>query len=143
LKLIDRTNLPHKLEGWGLTFDGNHLIMSDGTAKLYYLNPSNFAIEKKIRVHTQKGPLRKINELEFYRNRVLANVWQTNTIVVIDPETGNVTSYLDLKALEPKKFRRHPDHVLNGIAFNPESGHLYVTGKMWPHLYEIKVSQLN
>lgn len=143
LKLIDRVNLPQKLEGWGLTFDGNHLIMSDGSSYLYYLNPSSFKVEKRIRVHTKKRPLRKINELEYYKNRVLANVWQSNTIVVINPETGDVTGYLDFKKLEPKQFRRHPDHVLNGIAFNPENGHIFVTGKMWPHLYEIEVSRLN
>jgi glutamine cyclotransferase len=139
LELIDRVDIPQRLEGWGLTFDGIHLIMSDGTANLYYLHPSSLKIERTITVHTQKGPLRKINELEYYKKRVLANVWQSNNIVIIDPETGEVTSYLDLSALEPKKFHKHPDHVLNGIAFNPKNGHIYVTGKMWPNLYELEL----
>jgi len=142
LELIDRVRLPQSLEGWGLTFDGNHLIMSNGSANLYYLNPSDFKVEKKVEVHTHQGPLRKINELEIMDNRILANVWQSNIIVLIDPDTGRVTDYLDLSELEPKKFRNHPDHVLNGIAFNAQNRHIYVTGKMWPHLYEIELSRL-
>lgn len=142
LELIDRVRLPQSLEGWGLTFDGNHLIMSDGSANLYYLNPSDFKVEKKVKVHTHQGPLKKINELEIMDNRILANVWQSKLIVVIDPDTGRVTGYLDLSELEPKKFRNHPDHVLNGIAFNAQNRHIYVTGKMWPQLYEIELSRL-
>lgn len=140
--LIDKIQLPQRLEGWGLTFDGNHLILSDGSANLYFLNPSDFKVEKKVKVHTHQGPLNKINELEYTKHRVLANVWQSNIIVVIDPETGRVTGYLDLSELEPEKFLNHPDHVLNGIAYNNQNSHIYVTGKMWPQLYELELSRL-
>lgn len=140
-ELVEQVQLPQKLEGWGLAFDGNHLIMSDGSDNLYFLNPSDFKVEKKVKVHTHQGPLRQINELEVVDNRIMANVWQSSFIVIIDPATGRVTGYVDLSELVPRKSLNHPDHVLNGIAYNNQNGHIYVTGKMWPQLYEIELSR--
>jgi glutamine cyclotransferase len=141
-ELIDRVRSPQRLEGWGLTFDGNHLIWSDGSSLLYFLDPVNFHVQKKVEVHTSQGPLNNINELEYIKGSILANVWQSNLIVVIDPDTGRITGFLDLSELDPKKLRKHPDYVLNGIAFNAQNGHIYVTGKMWPKLYEIELNRI-
>jgi glutaminyl-peptide cyclotransferase len=130
-------------EGWGLTYDGHALIMSDGTPVLQRFDPENFALLGKIRVHADDEPVAQLNELEYAKGRLYANIWQTDRIAVIDPATGSVTGWLDLKSLH-ERFKlpqdwNPSDDVLNGIAYDPRSSHLFVTGKCWPKLFEIAV----
>ncbi|HWY24077.1 MAG TPA: glutaminyl-peptide cyclotransferase [Nevskia sp.] len=130
-------------EGWGLTWDGKRLIQSDGSAQLYFLDPKTFQTLGHVGVHDGDADVYQINELEYVNGRVFANVWQTDRVAVIDPGTGAVSGWLDLEELQThfsKPAGWDPaDNVLNGIAFDPRSGHLYVTGKRWPKLFEIVV----
>lgn len=126
-------------EGWGLTHDGEHLIMSDGSDTLYFLDAERFAEVRRVRVHDGHGPVESLNELEYIGGSVFANVWQSPRILRIDPRTGRVTGFIDLSALA-ERMRREPDtDVLNGIAYIPGSGRLLVTGKQWPSLYAIEL----
>ncbi|NOX47971.1 MAG: glutaminyl-peptide cyclotransferase [Chlorobi bacterium] len=125
-------------EGWGMTTDGESLIMSDGTHVLTYIDPKGFRVTKKLKV-TQNGYLVDyLNELEFVKGFIYANVWTKNHIVKIDTANGHVVGILDLEGLflDAKSKNRYID-VMNGIAYNPVSGHLFVTGKMWPNIYEL------
>ena len=122
-------------EGWGITHDGYHLIMSDGSDKLQFLDPDSFALVRTIRVQDNGRPVRLLNELEFVRGQVLANVWYSNRIAIIAPRTGKVSGWIDLSGLLSKPVGR--EAVLNGIAW--EDGRLFVTGKNWPQLFEIKL----
>jgi glutamine cyclotransferase len=126
-------------EGWGLTTDGNHLIMSDGSSQLYFIEPEFFTQVDKIDVFDNQGMIPSLNELEFIRGRVLANVYGESYIVFIDPASGKVTGKLDLHALMPKGTEGDMGKVLNGIAWNPANGNLFITGKDWPVLYEISL----
>jgi glutaminyl-peptide cyclotransferase len=126
-------------EGWGLTTDGSNLVMSDGTAIISYLDPENFAVIKKIEVRDGKNPVSNLNELEFIRGEIWANVFMEDIIVRIAPETGKVIGWVDLNNLQlllPAKERRD---VLNGIAYDQEQGRIFVTGKYWSRLFEIKI----
>lgn len=125
-------------EGWGLTEDGKNLIMSDGSSRLFILDPEYLSQLDEIEVFDYKGMVPNLNELEYVNGSVFANIYGQTRIVVIDLKTGKVTGELDLKSLMPEGFN-DMDHVLNGIAFNPETKHFYVTGKYWPVLYEIKI----
>ncbi|MFW5656742.1 MAG: glutaminyl-peptide cyclotransferase [Bacteroidota bacterium] len=127
-------------EGWGLTFDGDQFILSDGTARLYFLEPEYFTQTDQIVVYDNKGMVTYLNELEYIHDMVFANIWGEDFIVVIDPATGKVLAKLNLSNLVPKNLRRNKDNVLNGIAYNAETGHLFVTGKYWPVLYEIDIT---
>ena len=132
-------------EGWGITTAGNHLIMSDGTNKLYHMAPSGFSIIKEIEVYDHNGEVSQLNELEYVNGLVWANVWLTDRIVAIDPETGVVKAELDMTNLLPaadKAVINDKDDVLNGIAWNPEKDTFYVTGKRWPKMFEIKLHQV-
>jgi len=128
-------------EGWGLAYDGQRLIQSDGSAVLYFVDPQTFEDTGHIGVHDGGTDIYNLNELEFARGRIYANVWHSDRIAVIVPETGVVESWIDLASLQervPKPAGWDPqDNVLNGIAFDPRSGHFYVTGKRWPKLFEI------
>lgn len=129
-------------EGWGITTAGDHLIMSDGSNKLYHIAPSTFNILKEVEVYDHNGPVNQLNELEYVDGLIWANVWLTDRIVAIDPETGAVKGELDLTNLLPaadKAQTDDKDDVLNGIAWNSGKGTFYVTGKRWPKLFEIKV----
>lgn len=126
-------------EGWGLTNDGKYLIMSDGTSTIRFLDPKTFAVVKRITVRGQHGKVERLNELEFVKNEIWANVWYQDTIVRISPDTGDVLGWVDLSNLYPRSQRRSNEDVLNGIAYDPDSDRLLVTGKNWPHLFEIKV----
>ncbi|MEW6421309.1 MAG: glutaminyl-peptide cyclotransferase [Deinococcota bacterium] len=134
-------------EGWGLTNDGQSLIMSDGSSTLFWRNPRTFAVTRTLRVTDQGQPVRNLNELEYVQGNVYANVWLTDRIARIDPKTGNVTAWLDVQALTQEASAEaarsgHPltfDDVPNGIAFVPERGTLLLTGKRWPTVYEVKV----
>jgi glutamine cyclotransferase len=123
-------------EGWGLTHDAQHLIMSDGTSQIRFLDPVTFQLVRSISVFSNGSPLTQINELEYINGEIYANIWQTNWIVRIDPESGAVLGWIDLTGLLPPGTSAD---VLNGIAYEPVSGHLLVTGKFWPWLFEIKM----
>jgi glutamine cyclotransferase len=127
-------------EGWGLTSDGRNLIMSDGTDSLRVLDPVTFGERGHIAVRTGGKPLRGLNELEFIRGEVWANVWPTDHIVRIDVSTGEVKALVDLTGILDREKLPYPVDVLNGIAWEESSGRLLVTGKFWPYLYEISVT---
>lgn len=128
-------------EGWGLTTDGQSLILSDGSNQLRFIDPSSFRVTKTIQVLDARMPVRQLNELEYVNGEIYANVWHDNRIATIDPQTGRVTSWIDLNGLLPDGEVRDPEGVLNGIAYDQASGKLFVTGKLWPHLFEIKVKR--
>jgi glutamine cyclotransferase len=126
-------------EGWGLTHDGTNLIMSDGSSTIYYRDPATFNEVRHIQVLDGATAVTQLNELEYIHNQIYANVWQTNTIVRIDPATGTVLGWIHLDGLLTAQERAHAD-VLNGIAFDPATERLFVTGKLWPKLFEIKLA---
>lgn len=125
-------------EGWGITHDGTSLIVSDGTAMLRFLDPTTLRETHRVAVTEDGLPLTRLNELEYIDGEVWANVWYTDTIVRIDPATGKVNSKVDLSGLHPE---RTNDDVLNGIAWDTDAQRLFVTGKLWSRLYEIRVSE--
>lgn len=129
-------------EGWGLTYDGKALIMSDGSDKLTFRDPQSFAVQRVLAVTMGGKPLPKLNELEWVQGLIAANVWMSDWIVFIKPDTGEVAGYLDMQGVLPQSVRNGHEEVLNGIAWMPASGHLLVTGKYWPRLFEIKVPDL-
>jgi glutamine cyclotransferase len=130
-------------EGWGLTTLGDDLILSDGTATLRVLDPRTFRERRSIDVTVGGRPLRQLNELEIVDGRIWANVWMTSSIAIIDPGTGQVQHVLDCSALAQQAMSIFDnDNVLNGIAFDPVNRRLFVTGKRWPTLFEIRVPDL-
>lgn len=131
----------YKGEGWGLTNDGKLLIMSDGSSTIKFLDPSDFSLKRSIEVTDGNSSLSDINELELVDGQIFANIYRTGKIARIDPETGKVTGWLDLSALRNQLPRPNQAEAFNGIARDPATGHLLVTGKRWPLLFEIKVSE--
>lgn len=125
-------------EGWGLTHDGRRLIMSDGTPTLRFLDPETFQVTGRIDVKDGGIPVEDLNELEFIDGAVYANVWTTDRIAIIDPATGRVTGWVNLAGLMPKG-TTSGDAVLNGIAYDAQAKRLFVTGKLWPRLFEIRI----
>ncbi|MBI3401460.1 MAG: glutaminyl-peptide cyclotransferase [Acidobacteria bacterium] len=125
-------------EGWGLTHDGTSVIMSDGTDELRVLDPVTFAEKRRIKVTAAGAPLRNLNELEYVKGEILANVWTTDYVARIAPATGRVTGYIDLRGLLTPDERASTD-VLNGIAYDATGDRLFITGKLWPKLFEIKI----
>jgi glutaminyl-peptide cyclotransferase len=138
LDLIRRFDYPIK-EGWGLTSDGQRLIMSDGSARLYFMEPEYFTQVDQVEVFDNNGMINNLNELEFIKGKVLANIWYKSTIVIIDPANGKITGTIDLEKLMPPEYYEDSNKVLNGIAYNPSNGHIYVTGKNWTVLYELEI----
>ena len=126
-------------EGWGLTFDGQYLIMSDGTSWLRFLNPDSFEEKSRLEVWDGNTPVERINELEMVNGKILANIWQTNQIIAIDPYSGCITAWINLDELVREASNQPDAEVLNGIAYDPASGRLWVTGKRWKTVYEIKI----
>lgn len=141
VKTFDKTGEWHydAKEGWGLTNDGTNLIMSDGTENLRFLNPENLQVVKTLSIYDNKGPIKYLNELEYINGEIWANVWTTNTIVRIDPNSGKVLGRIDLTGLLSVMYRDEskPIDVLNGIAWDAKTNAVYVTGKLWPKLFEI------
>lgn len=127
-------------EGWGLTQDAANLIMSDGTADLRFLNPATFAERRRVSVTAAGKPLRDLNELEFVKGEIFANVWQTDYVARIDPSNGRVNSYIDLRGLLTPRERERTD-VLNGIAYDEAGDRLFVTGKLWPKVFEVRITR--
>lgn len=126
-------------QGWGLTHDGKHLILSDGTSQLRFIDPKTNRLVKRLRVTHAGRPLGELNELEYIDGEIFANVWHSNRIARISPKTGQVTSWIDLRGLLPAHLMSHEEAVLNGIAWDEKGQRLFVTGKNWPRLYEIRV----
>ncbi|HET9098929.1 MAG TPA: glutaminyl-peptide cyclotransferase [Acidobacteriaceae bacterium] len=126
-------------EGWGLTHDSRHLILSDGTSVLHLLDPSTFKPVGKIQVTADGQPVMNLNELEYIHGEIYANIWETNRIARISPVTGKVIEWIDLSGLRPQSVQQNDNAVLNGIAYDSQHDRLYVTGKLWPNLYWIKL----
>lgn len=127
-------------EGWGITTDGKQLIASDGTANLYFMN-ENFAFDRKVVVKYEETPVRFLNELEYIDGMIWANVYTSDEIVIINPRDGRVEGIIDCRGLLPKELYTSSTDVLNGIAYNPEDGKIYLTGKNWPKLYEVRLEE--
>lgn len=125
-------------EGWGITHNGRELIMSDGTPELRFLDPLTFKELRRVRVTADGLPVEQLNELEWVEGEVFANIWQTDRIARIDPKTGRVAGWIDLAGLLPQR-SGSGDDVLNGIAYDAKTKRLFVTGKLWPKLFEIQL----
>ena len=136
-ELLDTFRYP--MEGWGITHDGTRLIMSDGTATLHFWDPETFEEIGQVEVVGQAGPVTWLNELEYVEGLVYANVWQTDLIAMIEPETGQVAGWLDLTGLLGASVPSGSGNVLNGIAYDEQDHRLFVTGKRWPRLFEIEL----
>lgn len=126
-------------EGWGLTQDGKHLILSDGTATLRFLDPATFKQQRSIVIKDRGKPVMQLNELEFVRGEIFANIWHSDRIARISPASGKVIGWIDLSGLLPESQRSGPEAVLNGIAYDSANDRLFVTGKRWPRIFEIKL----
>jgi len=129
----------YKGEGWGMTHNGKSLIMSDGTATLRFLDPDTLAQQSTLAVTANGCPVQQLNELEWIDGEIWANIWRTDLIARIDPASGKVKSFVDVSALGPPT--PGEDEVPNGIAYDAQNKRIFVTGKMWPQLYEVRVSQ--
>jgi len=128
----------YSTEGWGITFDGSRLIMSDGTSTLYFLNTETFQRIGQIEVYDNDGSVDRLNELEYVEGYVYANVWLEEKIAIINPQTGQVEGWINMTGLQNTK-NQEIDDVLNGIAYDSKADRLFVTGKNWPELFEIKL----
>jgi len=133
-EIVQQFTSPSK-EGWGITNDGTHLIMSDGSATLWFLDPQNFTAQRTVQVMNGVKPVLRLNELEYINGQVWANVWLTDNVVVIDPASGNVTAVINFaNILKPKS-----GDVLNGIAYDAQCNRVFVTGKYWPKLFQVSI----
>jgi glutamine cyclotransferase len=137
-----KRDFSYTTEGWGLTQDGRRLIMSDGTANLYFIDPVTFQRTGQVEVRDNGIPVVRLNELEYIDGKVYANIWQTNKIAIIEPDSGRVTGWIDLTGLLPAAQSAGAD-VLNGIAYDAVGKRLFVTGKLWPLLFEIELIPKN
>ncbi|MEQ1912990.1 MAG: glutaminyl-peptide cyclotransferase [Vicinamibacterales bacterium] len=135
-----KRQLKYSGEGWGLTQDKTALIMSDGSEFLRFLDPATFAEKRRVRVTVGGAPLKNLNELEYVKGEVFANVWQTDYVARIDPATGNVNGYIDFRGLLTSREREATD-VLNGIAYDEATDRLFITGKLWPRVFEVRVTR--
>ncbi|MEG2479346.1 MAG: glutaminyl-peptide cyclotransferase [Mucinivorans sp.] len=125
-------------EGWGLTTDGELLYLSNGSGQIVVYKPENFTKKRVIEVYDNKGKVEMLNELEWIGGKIWANIYMSNTIAVIDPESGVVEKYIDCTFLEHSIGNPHTADVLNGIALDPATGHIYVTGKLWDKMFQIR-----
>lgn len=155
-KLIGKFSYP--TAGWGITYDGENLIMSDGTEVLYFLDKKTFKQVKKITVSANNSPIRELNELEYVKGKIYANIWHKDKIAVIDPATGKVLFFIDLSGLLSLKDKKNigysvlpwkefsvsaeKEACLNGIAYDKKNDRLFVTGKLWPKVFELKILNL-
>lgn len=130
-------------EGWGITFDGKHIIMSNGTPVLKFLDPHTYKVVGEIEVYDENGDLGMLNELEYIDGEIYANIWAEERVARIDPNTGRVTGWIDLSGLLTQEDKKKRVDVLNGIAYDKENKRLLVTGKLWPKLFEIQIVPKN
>jgi glutamine cyclotransferase len=130
-------NFSYSSEGWGLTNNGTALIMSDGTSKITFLDPNTFQKVGEINVHDGNTTISNINELEYIKGDIYANIWMTQKIAIINPQTGSIKGWIDLTGIYQANAT---DDVLNGIAYDSDNGKLFVTGKDWPNLYQIQIT---
>jgi glutamine cyclotransferase len=134
-----RGSFRYLTQGWGLTTDGSRLLMSNGSSSILFLNPKTLAVEGSIYVSDDTGPVGFLNELEYADGKLYANVWQSDFIAIIAPDSGRITGWIDLAGLNPDPAVLKYPYVLNGIAINQATGRLLVTGKRWPAIYEIEL----
>ena len=133
-----KSTVSYPRQGWGLTTDGKSLIASDGSSRLYYMTP-DLRVTGTVNVKLHGKPLNYLNELEYIDGKIWANVYTTNMIVIIDPQSGNVDGVVDCTGLLPDVLRTDDTDVLNGIAYDSVSGKIYLTGKNWPRLYQVEI----
>lgn len=126
-------------EGWGLTHDGSQLIMSDGSNLIYFMDPEYFTEIRRLEVYDEKGPVNMLNELEYIDGKIYANMYGSDVVVIIDPESGVVIARINFKGILAEKDKHNRMDVFNGIAYNPDDQSLFVTGKYWPKLFEVKL----
>lgn len=138
-KLINK--IYYATEGWGLTTINDKIVMSDGTNILYFFEPEMFTVVSKIEVYDNEKKVDQLNELEYINGEIWANIWMTDLIARIDPLSGKVVAYIDLKDILPKSDRNADTDVLNGIAYDKKTNRIFVTGKNWPKLFEIKLTE--
>ena len=135
-----RRTFPYKGEGWGITHDAKQFIMSDGSSSLRFLDPQTFAETRRLSVKDEHGQaVMKLNELEYIRGEIYANIWETDRIARISPASGRVVGWIDLTGIIDKSKLTDTDAVLNGIAYDAKGDRIFVTGKLWPKLFEIRV----
>jgi len=139
--LIKKFNYP--TEGWGITHDEKNLIMSDGSDTLYFLDPETYKETNRINVTHGDRPVTRLNELEYINGEIFANIWLTDIIARISPETGKVLGWIDLRGLSGDFGTRDSNQILNGIAYDDKNDRLFVTGKFWPKIYEIKLERVD
>ena len=128
-------------EGWGLTHDGARLIMSDGSDALRFMDAENFRERRRMSVRDGGRPISNLNELEYVNGEIYANIWHTDRIARISPQSGRVVGWIDLTGLLPSIYQLQSEAVLNGIAYDASGDRLFVTGKLWPKLFEIKLTR--
>ncbi|HEU0184832.1 MAG TPA: glutaminyl-peptide cyclotransferase [Blastocatellia bacterium] len=128
-------------EGWGLTHDTSSLIMSDGSNRIRFIDPETFEVQRMITVQDGGRDVTQLNELEYIKGEIYANIWMQDRIARIDPQNGKVKAWIDMSGILPPQARSDPGAVLNGIAYDESSDRLFVTGKYWPKLFEIKLTQ--
>jgi glutaminyl-peptide cyclotransferase len=126
-------------EGWGLTTDGRDIFISDGTPEIRVLDPDRLTEKRRFTVHDGRAPVKELNELEFVEGQIFANIWQTDRIARITPQSGEVVGWIDLKGLLSPVYRLESGAVLNGIAYDPGGKRLFVTGKLWPKIFQIEL----
>ncbi len=128
-------------EGWGLTHDNQDLIKTDGSERIWFLDPETLAEKRYIETYTNKRKAEKLNELEFVKGKIYANIWQQNSILIVDPRNGTIEAIVNLKGLQSRAGQEGEDFVLNGIAYDEENDRLFVTGKNWNKVFEIKLTE--
>ncbi len=131
---------PYDTEGWGLTHDDRSLIMSDGTNEIRYIDPVSFAVTRTIELYAEGQGVANLNEVEYVKGEILANIWHSTRIARVDPRSGQIVAWIDLSSIAAKEPHRE-EEVLNGIAYDKAADRLFVTGKKWSKLYEIKVEE--
>ena len=134
-------DFPFESEGWGLTHDDQYLIQSDGSNQLRFIDPSTFQVKRTINIMDRGRPLFELNELEYIKGEIYSNIWHDDRIVRIDPATGRIVGWINLAGLLSPQEQREPENVLNGIAYDDVEDRIFVTGKRWPKLFEIRLKK--
>lgn len=138
-EVLQDFNFSYSAEGWGITYDGSHLITSDGSSTLYFLDPETFEKTGQVEVHDANGTVNHLNELEYVKGDVYANIWLEDKIAIINPQTGQVKGWIDMSGLHYME-NQDVNNVLNGIAYDAKADRLFITGKRWSQLFEIKLT---